>query len=308
MTIRSLQHIALTVPDAAAGKRFYTDFGMQAKDDSDGKQVILRCVGRDQDQVILVEGAKKRLHHICFGARAEAIKNIAQRLEKNGHKLTDAPRESPAGGIWFRDPDGVLVNVRDDVPAPWLPAAEWKINNPGHLNRSGVTGYPPRDMPVQPRRLGHTLRFTADLDKQTDFYTRIVGMKLSDRSPGIVSFMRSGEGGSDHHVMGFIKSDRPGYHHASFEVGNIDELGVGACRMLDKGYRNGWGFGRHVIGSNFFHYIRDPWGSLVEYFCDIDYIPDGFKWIPKDYPAADSLYAWGPHVPDDFGVNFELVD
>ena len=134
------------------------------------------------------------------------------------------------------------------APAPWQPAPEWKINNPGHLNRVGAVGHPPRGMPVQPRRLGHTLRFTADLDKQTDFYTRIVGMKLSDRAADIVSFMRSGEGGSDHHVLGFIKSDRPGFHHASFEVANLDELGVGACRMLDKGYRNGWGMGRHVIG------------------------------------------------------------
>ena len=78
--------------------------------------------------------------------------------------------------------------------------------------------------------------------------------------------------------------------------------------LLDKGYRDGWGFGRHVIGSNFFHYIRDPWGSLVEYFCDIDYIPDGADWKPKDYPAADSLYAWGPGVPADFGRNFEAAD
>lgn len=306
MTIRSLQYIALTVPDPAIGKRFYTDFGMQAHDA--GNRIAMRCVGRDQDQLILLEGAKKRLHHVCLGARAEVIVHITQRLEKNGHPLVDAPRESPADGIWFRDPDGTLVNVRTEAPAPWLPAAEWKINNPGHLNRAGIVGHPPRHLPVQPRRLGHTLRFTADINKQTDFYTRIVGMKLSDRSPGIVAFMRSGEGGSDHHVMGFIQSDRPGFHHASFEVGNIDEIGVGACRMLDKGYRNGWGFGRHVIGSNFFHYIRDPWGSLAEYFCDIDYIPEDFAWQPKDYPPADSLYAWGPNVPDDFGVNFEMAD
>jgi len=303
MTVRSLQHIALAVPDAATGKQFYTDFGMEARDD--GARVAMRCHGRDQDQVILVEGAKRHMHHICFGARPEAIKDITKRLEQNGHKLVDAPRESPADGIWFFDPDGLLVNVRNAASAPWLPAPEWKINNPGHLNRSGVAGHPPRDLPVRPRRLGHTLRFTSNLDRQTDFYTRIVGMKLSDRCPGIIAFLRSGEGGSDHHVLGFIKDSRPGYHHASFEVANIDELGMGACRMLDKGYRNGWGFGRHVIGSNFFHYIRDPWGSLVEYFCDIDYIPDGYEWTPKDYPPADSLYAWGPNVPDDFGVNFE---
>ena len=97
MTIHSLQHIALTVPDADAGKTFYTDFGMQARDD--GQRVILRCAGRDQDQVILIEGGQKRLHHVCLGARTDAIKDITRRLEKHGHKLIDAPRESPADGI-----------------------------------------------------------------------------------------------------------------------------------------------------------------------------------------------------------------
>ena len=303
MTVRSLQHIALTVPDATVGKKFYGDFGLEARDD--GKRVVMRCHGRNQDQIVLVEGRKKRMHHICFGARADAIAGLKKRLEKNGTRLVDAPKETPGDGVWFRDPDEVLVNIRVAEPAPWADAPEWKINNPGHLNRVGVPGHPSRAAPVRPRRLGHTLRFTPNLDRMTDFYLGVVGMRLSDRSPGIIAFLRSGEGGSDHHVLGFIKDDRPGYHHASFEVGNIDELGMGACRLLEKGYRDGWGFGRHVIGSNFFHYIRDPWGSLVEYFCDIDYIPDGADWKPKDYPAADSLYAWGPNVPEDFGRNLE---
>ena len=305
MTVRSLQHIALTVPDAVVGKKFFSDFGLTARDE--GKRVVMRCHGRDQDQVILVEGPKKRLHHLCFGARAEALADIKIRLVKNGTTLLDPPPETPGDGLWFRDPDGVLLNVRVAEAAPYAGAPEWKINHPGHLNRVGVPGHPPRDLPVQPRRLGHTLRFTPNLERQIEFYTRIVGMRLSDRSQDIIAFLRSGEGGSDHHVLGFIAGDRPGYHHASFEVANIDELGIGACRLLDKGYRNGWGFGRHVIGSNFFHYIRDPWGSLAEYFCDIDYIPADMEWTPKNYPAADSLYVWGPSVPADFGVNFETA-
>ena len=306
MTIRSLQHVALSVPDPAVGKQFYSDFGMHAHER--GNHIAMRCEGRDQDQIVLLPSVKKRLHHLCFGARAEAIREITQRLEQNGHKLVDAPREASADGIWFRDPDGVLLNVRDVAPAPWRPAPQWQINNPGNLNRIGTTGHPSRKLQVKPRRLGHTLRFTPDLDRQIDFYTRIVGMKLSDRSAGIVAFLRNGDGGSDHHVLAFLKSERPGFHHASFEVANIDEIGMGACTMLDKGYRNGWGFGRHVIGSNFFHYVRDPWGSLAEYFCDIDYIPADYDWKATDYPPEDALYVWGPKVPDDFGQNFETPD
>ena len=81
----------------------------------------------------------------------------------------------------------------------------------------------------------------------------------------------------------------------------------GAQRLLDKGYQNGWGLGRHVIGSNYFHYVRDPWNGLIEFFSDIDYIPEGTQWSPKDWPEQDSLYLWGPDMPEDFIFNYETA-
>ena len=302
MTIRNLQHIALTVPDISAGKRFYTAFGLEASEERN--RAVMRCHGREQDQLILLEGARKHMHHVCFGTRADELQALIKRLEERGVPLVEAPRESPGDGIWFRDPDGLLVNVRVAEASPWLSAPDWKINNPGHLHRVGIPGHPKRDLAVRPYRLGHTLRFTAQMEKMIEFYTRVVGLQLSDRAQDLVAFLR-GSGDSDHHIFGFIKSDRPGFHHASFEVGNVDEIGFGACALLEKGYRYGWGFGRHVIGSNFFYYVRDPWNSLVEYFCDIDYVPGDSNWQPTNYPATDSLYVWGPKVPEDFGTNFE---
>src|SRR6266542_5379272 len=95
----------------------------------------------------------------------------------------------------------------------------------------------------------------------------------------------------DHHNLALLASSAPGFHHASFEVGGVDEIGVGAARMADRGWQPGWGFGRHVIGSNFFYYIRDPWGSLAAYFYDLDQIPETCAWEPRDFPAEDSLYS-----------------
>jgi len=97
MTVRSLQHIALTVPDAVAGRKFFGAFGLAAHDEAN--HIVLRCFGRDQDQVILVEGPKKRLHHLCFGARAEMLVEIKTRLKANGTALVDAPRETPGDGL-----------------------------------------------------------------------------------------------------------------------------------------------------------------------------------------------------------------
>ena len=63
--------------------------------------------------------------------------------------------------------------------------------------------------------------------------------------------------------------------------------------------------GRHVLGSNYFYYVQDPWGSWAEYSYDIDFVPADVDWLAADHPAEDSFYIWGPTVPDDFVVNRE---
>src|SRR5206468_3534479 len=93
-----------------------------------------------------------------------------------------------------------------------------------------------------------------------------------------------------------------------FEVGNVDEIAMGAAKMQESGWQPGWGLGRHVIGSNFFYYIRDPWGSFAEYFHDLDYIPEQCAWEPRDFPEADALYRWGPPVPEAIQPAFKGVD
>jgi catechol 2,3-dioxygenase len=60
-----------------------------------------------------------------------------------------------------------------------------------------------------------------------------------------------------------------------------------------------------VLGSNFFHYVQDPWGSFCEYSSDIDYIPKTTQWEAGDHAPEDSFYLWGPNPPDDFVTNYE---
>jgi catechol 2,3-dioxygenase-like lactoylglutathione lyase family enzyme len=146
------------------------------------------------------------------------------------------------------------------------------------------------------------LFFTPDPDGATRFYTEVLGFKVSDRVPGVLSFMRCT---ADHHNMAFAKSTHKGFHHASYEVGGFDEIGMGAMWMRERGWQPAWGMGRHVIGSNVFYYIKDPWGSYAEYFHDIDYIPEDAAWEARDWDPRYALYCWGPDVPEDFVVNKE---
>lgn len=81
-------------------------------------------------------------------------------------------------------------------------------------------------------------------------------------------------------------------------MGNLDQIPLCAERMLAAGYRDGWGVGRHIYGSNYFHYIRDPWMGLNELFWDIDFIPENAQWEVETAEAGpDSLYQWATVPP-----------
>jgi catechol 2,3-dioxygenase len=301
MTVHSLAGYTLAVPEVEAGRRFFEDFGLQGREERD--QIALRCKGSDTDQVTLRPGKGRRLHHITFNIGVDAGPGFRRKLESQGVRIMDPPDNT--GAFAVRDPDDNLVMFRPHAKPDFLGQRKKNIDAAvANFNRTpGGRGCPDR-FRAQPWRLGHMLLFTPNVDRMIDFYTKHVGMLVSDRSGSIIAFMRT-SGGSDHHVLALAMSDRPGYHHGSFEVSSVDEIGIGAAHMLGKGYKDGWGFGRHVIGSNFFHYIRDPWGSLAEYFFDVDYVADDAKWDMRDWPGEDSLYLWGPGVPADFVQNFD---
>ena len=296
--IRSLQYFAFAVPDPEVGRSFYTDFGMEGE--SVGNSVVMRCAGRDQDQVVLLDGAKrKRLHHIALGTSADEIDGLKQNLEARGVKLQDPPYAGARDGLWFDDPEGVLVNIStaEDVPARTEP--ELLFNTRGHNHRHNWRGASEEPYVARPRRLGHILLFTPSVPAKADFYTNVLGMKLSDTIGGdIVAFLRNGNV-SDHHVIALAQSEKPGFHHGSFEFGTVDDIGVAAANMIEKGHKNCGGFGRHVVGSNYFHYFRDPWGSLVEHFADIDVIDEDSDWEPKDWSLEAAFACWSTEPPPD---------
>jgi catechol 2,3-dioxygenase-like lactoylglutathione lyase family enzyme len=300
MAVHSLLSYALNVPDLEAGMRFYSTFGLVAAERD--STLAFRCEGREQDQVLLAQGAKKRLNHLRFGADDAGLAAIRAHMRERDVPEIDAPNDPFGGGLWLVDPDGNAINICNDVPRPWRTAKPFAINQPGDYRRLGRGCPSPR--PVRPTRLGHVLLFTPRLEEMVSFYGEILGLRLSDRVPGVIAFMHLPCGG-DHHVLALLNDARSGFHHASFEVESPDDIGLGARTVLEAGYGDGWGFGRHVIGSNFFHYLRDPWMSMAEYFCDIDQIPADGSWRAQDHPAEDALYRWGPPLPADFGRNFE---
>ena len=310
MAVRHFHHLGLSVPDVPVQKTFYEDFGMIGEEKDN--QAVMRCIGRDQDQIVLTEGAERQLHHISYGATEEGLAAIKKNIDSSElAKEIDCPKETPYEGIWIEDFEGNVLNVNVSEPAPSkggrnpsIPHEPFQANGPGHYTRVNEKGSISYETKPEPHRLGHIVQFTTSLEKKMAFYGDVMGLKLTDTCEGLIAFMRP-PGGSDHHTVAFLETDKPGFHHVSFEVDNVDHVGLGGQGMLEKGYRNGWGLGRHALGSNFFWYIRDPHDGLCEYFADIDYIADDDAWTAKDWPMDVGFYLWGPNPPEEFGMNYE---
>ena len=173
------------------------------------------------------------------------------------------------------------------------------MNGPGNTVRDGdrapaifVEG------PAAPRRLGHVLWGTPDIAASKRFLVDVLGFRLSDESAGIIAFLRCSP---DHHNIGLIGSPVPFFHHSSWQVDDVDEIGRRrAPPAHGRPDAHVWGLGRHFLGSNPFWYFRDPAGNFAEYFADLDQIGDDDAWIARDWAPDKSLYAWGPPVPRDF--------
>ena len=306
MAVLGALSLTLEVPDLASGVRFYTDAGLVA--DVQGEVARLRCEGQDRNSIMLLGGhPKKRLHHISL--RAEDLDGIAAAVPAHGGRVVTAPAGFEDNGLWIEDPHGMLIHLSERPADPELVAAEtaFAVNAPGRVVRKRRSAVLPQRAygPAKPLRLGHILVFSPDVPASVDFVTGALGMGLADRAQDIIAFTCAKKD-SDHHVVAFAKSPGVGFHHASFQVHDPDEVGRGGRALLAKSQRGDWGFGRHTIGSNFFHYVQDPWGSWFEYFSDMDHIDDHSLWTPTDYGMEDSLARWGPEVPKDFVHNYEV--
>ncbi|WP_346910132.1 VOC family protein [uncultured Roseibium sp.] len=298
--IHSMDAFNMIVPDLTEAETFYRTFGLDVREEGDG--LGLYTFGSQHRWAILSEGSRKKLNFLSFGLFEEDFDAMKKRIEADGVKLLDAPKGFDSNGMWLHDPHGLLIEIKVAGKSSPSEKVDFLTTSvaPGQMGSMQRSKAPQ----VRPRRLAHILVFTPDVLESIRFYCRILGLRLSDQSGDGICFMH-GIHGSDHHLVAFAKSPAPGLHHCSWDVGGINEIGLGAMQMADKGFDEGWGLGRHVLGSNYFHYVKDPWGSYSEYSADIDYIPLTQDWEAGDYPAEDSIYLWGPDIPNDFVHNYE---
>ena len=301
VAVHSVNRVVFTVPEIEVAEKFYTAFGLRVE--RKNQCIDLYTHGHEHCWMsVIANGQAKALQYISFGIFHEDETVFAKRIKQLGVGC-EAHFLAPEAGLWLRSPDGVVIQL--------VVASKVSPNKktPSSLSRSPARGEASAAMRSQasqilPRWLSHVLLFAPDVSGMVRFCEEVLGLRLSDRSGDLVAFMHTPHG-SDHHLFAFVKSDATGLHHTSWDVGSIDDVGEGSEQLRAAGYSEGWGVGRHVLGSNYFYYARDPWGSFTEYSYDIDFVSATSDWVAGDYPPEDSFYLWGPAVPDWFVVNTE---
>ncbi len=290
MPLHRMNSITIGVPDVEKTAEFYRDFNLTES----APGVFATADGGEQ--LRLVQTPIRRLVELAIGAdNPDDVDQVASQLAK-----LDVAVQRTEDGLTTIDP-GTDVRVRVEV-APRIQQdaiASTPYNGPGRTDRLGRAPMLQDDAPkARPRKLGHVVIGSTDLEPSQRFFMEGIGFKLSDQMGHAAYFLRCSE---DHHNLLLQKAPVKFLHHTSWQVDDVDQIGMGAQTLLSKDpSRHVWGFGRHYVGSNFFWYFRDPAGNFVEYYADMDCIPDGQMWEPQVWEGMQSLYSWGPPPPPSF--------
>jgi len=302
LAVHSVDEFVFSVPDLEIARHFYTSFGLDVRDE--GEALALYTYGHSHRWARVLPAQEKRLLWLSLGVDAIDLPRFERHLAVQGIARVAAPLHAEDDGIWIQGPDGLPIQLRvAEKTSPSQPAPR---DYPDENHNFGRSPSRSQVQTVHPLYLSHILLFSADVDSARSFYEGTLGLRLSDKSGSMIAFLHSPHG-SDHHLVALAKSHGGGLHHSSWCVPSMDAVGLGTQQMVAAGYAQGWGIGRHVLGSNYFRYVRDPWGSYAEYSYDIDFVAPGDTWPAADHPGEDSLYVWGPALPEDFIRNFETA-
>lgn len=304
MSIIKIEDIAFVrfgAPDLHRMRSFLEDFGMSCVEASD-ERLLMRGYGVEPF-IHVTEKGEPGFRGLGF--RAASVGDLTQLAEAEGVPVE--PMRAPGGGVAvrLRDPDGFDVDVVAGQ-APWDPL---DTNLPARWNRAGArcrlrtlkrVGHGPAHVV----RLGHCVLKATDFRVSERWYKDRFGLITSDEveiSPGVPvgAFFRCdrGDAPTDHHTL-FLISHPEGadFHHAAFEVRDLDDLMCGGDYLTARGHRREWGVGRHVLGSQVFDYWRDPWNHKIEHWTDGDLLTaaDGSnKAAFEEFVGVQ----WGPAAP-----------
>jgi hypothetical protein len=294
MPIQRVEKLIYGVEDIAAGAKYYRDWGVEQVGDDPDLAVFCTRVGQTIELRPLADPVLRptpdetpsTLRGAVWGVDTAAdVKAIADDVARDREVTEDAD-----GTVWFADESGFAVGLAVANPVD----ADVEVI-PLNVNTTEPRMNDFIDPKVQanPIRIGHVVYRIemADRDKAVGFYMDRLRFRLSDSTKTGGDFMRC-EGGHDHHNLFLMsRADMNKFDHASFEVENFDMVMMGGKFMKEAGWEPDTMPGRHILGSNYYWYFRNPSGGNTEYFADMDRMDDSWQTRFWDESPGFSLWA-----------------
>lgn len=278
--LRRIHHVGLRVADLdEAIPRWSIQFGLTPAGRTDDR-AFLRC-GYEAYSLELIQArdAAPGFDHAAYElAPGSSLASAAAYLRHLG-----VPCEIRGGAVHLADAEGNKIQLLEYEP----PA-----------DRRPDVARSTRELPAfRPRKLGHVNYLTAKLAAQVDFYTRVLGMRITDRlgTEGVWLHINS-----DHHVLALVDKGYAHIHHFALELVDWGELRVAFDHLAQHGRWLAWGPVRHGLGRNLSGYVRIPEEEcFVELYCDMEQLePDH---VPRDWPDnAHSSNVWGILPPRSY--------
>ena len=301
-------YVRYQVPDLVRMEAFLHDFGMQTAQQS-ATQLFMRGSGSTPYVYEAVAGAEARFLGAGFRVAERADLERVAALEGSGP--IEAIVDAPGGGHRVRMRMAAGFDI--DAVHGAAEAAPLQTRDAIALNTARTK---PRTnqfvriaqaiAPVS--KLGHFVLHVHEHRAAVAWLHQRFGLIASDymgppgdpeQAAGTFLRIDRGEQLVDHHCLLVLGTDKPGVHHCSFEVEDVDAVMAGHDFLLQRGYTLDCGVGRHLLGSQIFDYWRDPFGFRIEHYTDGDMV-NHLHQATIFSGSADETTQWGARPPKDF--------
>ena len=137
---------------------------------------------------------------------------------------------------------------------------------------------PPAVMPFDITKIGHVVLNVSDIEQSADFYTKVLGFRVSDvypesMLPGRMIFLRFS---TDHHGVALVGGKKKeqilsDLHHMAFQVETLDEVFRARDYLTENGVKIEFE-GRRRGGCQVAVEFRDPDGNFLEIYWGLDQV------------------------------------
>ena len=261
MSVASLGYIGFEVSDLKAWDGYLTGFLGLMPGQGNGTSARYRMDDR-AFRIHLDKGTADDISFIGLEVETpEGLQALRERLEKAGVPCSPASGNlKKARGVRdllvLTDPAGLQVEVYVGATA--------LTNMPFH-SPAGVSGFM-----TGGQGAGHVVLASEKIDEIRDFYTRLLGFRLSDTigmaiSPDFTLVLEFYHCNPRHHTLALAPMPAPKrLHHFMVEMATLDDVGFAMDRIGECGVKQTMTLGKHSNDRMVSFYAATPSGFEVE--------------------------------------------